>query len=613
MKVAGRRPGEPLRLSVERKIAAVVVLAAAVLALVGVLSVRSTRALISEAEWVAHSHLVMEQLEKVLAQMGRLESDQRGYLLTGDESYLGTIRGDGEPLEETFETLRVLVADNPRQTRLVDRLAPLALRRIAARDEVSALRRAEGLEAAIARLRRNRGRHLMRNVRVVVDRMKRRERQLLAVRTMRADRRAVLTLTTITGGSMVALIVLAGMSAWIRRDLQAGAHAEQSLRTVTERFDLALAAAQVGTWSWDTTADIIVWDDYVHPLFGLAPGSFGGSYADFLVLLHPDDREPLARAVRRALAGEGELASECRVVWPDGAEHVVALRGEVYRDAAAAPARLTGVCWDATEERDARDALQRTKEAADAANEAKSEFLTSMSHELRTPMNSIIGFSQLLLRSTRSRLDADDRDALETVQRNAHHLLGLINQVLDLSRVEAGAVALSTTWLDLAALAREVVQTLRPLVGEKAIELVLQTPDLPLVVEGDSMRLRQILTNLVANAIKYTAVGTVTVRVTDGYDAAIGAAASVSVRDTGPGISAADQARLFQRFVRLDTEATRRESGTGLGLSVAQELARMHGGRIDVRSDGRTGSEFVLTLPAVAVCEVTSERAVHAS
>jgi two-component system, NarL family, sensor histidine kinase BarA len=230
--------------------------------------------------------------------------------------------------------------------------------------------------------------------------------------------------------------------------------------------------------------------------------------------------------------------------------------------------------------------------------------VTSMSHELRTPLNAIIGFSQLMLRSTRSVLDPEDRDGLVTVQRNAHQLLALINQVLDLSRVEAGAVMLSTRRLDLGALAREVVQDARPLLGAKPLELTITVPPAPLVVDGDPMRIRQILTNLIANAIKYTAAGSVHVEVAETYDLEVGAAASATVLDTGPGISEDDQARLFQRFVRLDTEATRRESGTGLGLSVSQELAHMHGGRIEVRSDGRSGTAFVLTLPAVAVCAV---------
>jgi PAS domain S-box-containing protein len=406
---------------------------------------------------------------------------------------------------------------------------------------------------------------------------------------------------------VVALLVLAGMSAWIRRDLQAGARAERDLRRVSERFNLALAAAQVGTWSWDTGANAVLWDDYIHPLFGLAPGSFGGRYEDFVALIHPDDRAELGDAVARALAGESDFDTEYRVVWGDGSVHVIAARGEVYRKADGAPARMTGVCWDITDEYEARANLRRLKEEADAANEAKSEFLTSMSHELRTPLNSIIGFSQLMLRTSKSRLDPDDRDALVTVQRNAHQLLALINQVLDLARIEAGAVMLSTTRVDLAALAREVVTDVRPLIGTRPLQLGIETPDAPLVVDGDPMRLRQILTNLIANAVKYTAEGTVTVRVTDVYDREVGAAATVSVRDTGPGISEADQARLFERFVRLDTEATRRESGTGLGLSVSQQLAHMHGGRIAVLSDGRTGSEFVLTLPAVGVCEVAGE------
>jgi PAS domain S-box-containing protein len=585
------------RANVEVKIAAALLLALTTLAVWSALTIANTRALLVETAWMSHTHEVREQLEQVLSRLGRLESDQRGFLLTGDMSFLATSHGDGEAIAATLATVRAMVADNPRQIILVDRLEPLVARRIAVRDEVRDIRHRHGLEAAITALRRNRGRHYMQQVRYLIARMKWVERRLLRARSARAEGRAALTLVAIPASGVFAFLVIAGMSIWIRRDLRAGARAVAELAEVSERFNLALAAAQVGTWSWDVRADVITWDDYVHPLFGLFSGAFGGRYADFMALVHPDDREGMAAAVRQVLANGGELDREFAVLWPDGSEHVLALRGEFYRGNDGQPERLTGVCWDVTDQQRAREQLSRLKEAADAANEAKSEFLTSMSHELRTPMNSIIGFSQLVLRSSRSRLDDEDVDALQTVQRNAKHLLTLINQILDLSRVESGRMSLARGRLDLTALARDVLQETRPLVGEKAITLRLEAPGAALEIDGDETRVRQILTNLVANAIKYTAAGSVTVRIREDEDADIGSVVRVAVVDTGPGIDETDRLRLFQRFSRLDTDATHREGGTGLGLSLSQELARMHGGRIDVASDGVSGSEFVLTLP----------------
>ena len=583
--------------SVEVKIAAALVSALATLAVVSLLTVASTRTLIRETAWVTHTHEVMEQLEQVLARLGRLESDQRGYLLTGDTTFLAPAHGDGEPLSVTFARLRMLTTDNPRQQRLLARLEPLVWKRIAVRDAVRDIRQQHGLEAAITVLRQNRGRHYMQQVRSIVGGMKRVERRLLRERSARAANRAATTLVAIPASGVVAFLVIATMSFWIRRDLRDGARAARELGDVSERFNQALAAAQVGTWSWDVRADVITWDDYVHPLFGLSNGTFGGRYADFLALVNAADREPMTAAVRQVLTSGGELDREFGVGWPDGSEHVLALRGEVYAAADGTPARLTGVCWDVTDQHRARIELACLKEEADAANQAKSEFLTSMSHELRTPMNSIIGFSQLVLRSSRSDLDDEDVDALQTVQRNAKHLLTLINQLLDLSRVEAGKMSLLRARVDVAALAQEVVQEARPLVGEKPIALGVRAPTSAIEIEADETRVRQILTNLVANAIKYTAAGSVMVQVAADHDSDLGAVARVSVIDTGPGIAESDRQRLFQRFARLDTEATHREGGTGLGLNLSQELARMHGGRIDVASDGTSGSTFTLTIP----------------
>jgi signal transduction histidine kinase len=251
---------------------------------------------------------------------------------------------------------------------------------------------------------------------------------------------------------------------------------------------------------------------------------------------------------------------------------------------------------DITERTVAAHELEVAKNAAESANQAKSDFLASMSHELRTLMNSIIGFTQLLLRDRQAQGSSEDVDALQTVHRNARHLLTLINQILDLSKVEAGRVELVREPFDLALLVRQITGEGRALIGEKPLILTIEA-NVAVRVDADPTRVRQIVTNLVGNALKYTERGRVDVGGATADDPMLCPVARVSVRDTGPGITPEDQALLFERFVRLDTPGTRREGGTGLGLSLARELARMHGGRIEVASDGQNGSEFTLVLP----------------
>jgi len=242
-------------------------------------------------------------------------------------------------------------------------------------------------------------------------------------------------------------------------------------------------------------------------------------------------------------------------------------------------------------------ALEAARQESERANRSKSEFLAAMSHELRTPMNSILGFTARLLRKLGPTLGERELDALMTVDRNARHLLVLINDVLDLSKIEAGRMAARAEPFDLAALAREAAGQSAPLFDGKPVELVLDLPDPPVAVEADPKLVRQVALNFLSNAAKFTDRGTVTVSAAGVLDPALGDAVRLSVRDTGIGIAPADRARLFQRFCQLDGGPGRKAGGTGLGLALSEGMARLHGGRIDVSSVPGVGSEFALVLP----------------
>ncbi len=249
-------------------------------------------------------------------------------------------------------------------------------------------------------------------------------------------------------------------------------------------------------------------------------------------------------------------------------------------------------------------ALQEESRKADRANRVKSEFLANMSHELRTPMNSIMGFTQRLIRRIGDSIPDRDLDALKTVDRNAKHLLGLINNILDLSKIEAGKMDVKRARFDPAGMIREVFDQAAPLTDGKPVELRLDLPEseLPEIV-GDPVMLRQIVMNLVSNGIKYTELGSVILAARTGRDAGRGRTLEISVRDTGIGISPEDRARLFQKFTQLDGATTRKAGGTGLGLVICLHYAKLHGGRIDLTSEPGVGSEFTLVLPLDPRCE----------
>jgi signal transduction histidine kinase len=238
-----------------------------------------------------------------------------------------------------------------------------------------------------------------------------------------------------------------------------------------------------------------------------------------------------------------------------------------------------------------REIEEKSRELAEASKH-KSQFLANMSHELRTPLNAILGYAELMLDSIYGEPSDKMRAVLERLQSNGRHLLGLINDVLDLSKIEAGQLTLSLEDYSLSDMVHGVVSAVEPLAAEKRLAFKAEVgPDLP-TGRGDGRRLSQVLLNLVGNAIKFTDKGEVAIRasVTNG-------AFTVAVCDTGPGISAADQAKIFEEFQQADSSITRKKGGTGLGLSIAKRIIEMHGGRIWVESEPGKGSTFYFSLP----------------
>jgi signal transduction histidine kinase len=236
--------------------------------------------------------------------------------------------------------------------------------------------------------------------------------------------------------------------------------------------------------------------------------------------------------------------------------------------------------------------IERKGRELEAASRHKSEFLANMSHELRTPLNAVLGYAELIQDGIYGEVPDKIQDVLERVQQNGRHLLGLINDVLDLSKIEAGQLTLAPADYSLRELALGVMAATEALAGEKKLALELDVPkDLP-QGRGDERRITQVLMNLVGNAIKFTEAGSVSIRAKaeDGNFL-------VTVSDTGVGIAPEDQARIFEEFQQVDSSSTRKKGGTGLGLAIAKRIVELHGGRIRVDSTPDQGSTFTFTLP----------------
>ena len=230
-------------------------------------------------------------------------------------------------------------------------------------------------------------------------------------------------------------------------------------------------------------------------------------------------------------------------------------------------------------------------------DQLKSQFLANMSHELRTPLNSIIGFSRVILKGIDGPVTEMQQQDLTAIYNSGQHLLGLINDILDLARIEAGKMELNFEEVHLADMATSVMSTAKGLVKEKPIQLLQRIPSNMPTVRGDTMRVRQVLLNLISNASKFTDQGSITVETSIQKGPTGKMEALINVVDTGPGISTEDQKKLFQAFSQVDGSATRKSGGSGLGLSICANLVQLHGGRIGVHSSVGKGSTFWFTLP----------------
>jgi signal transduction histidine kinase len=238
------------------------------------------------------------------------------------------------------------------------------------------------------------------------------------------------------------------------------------------------------------------------------------------------------------------------------------------------------------------DEIQDKSRQLAEASQHKSQFLANMSHELRTPLNAILGYTELILDSVYGEMPEKARSVLDRVQRNGRHLLGLINDVLDLSKIEAGQLTLALADYSLKSVIQSVFSAVEPLASEKQIALKIDVAkELP-QGRGDERRLTQVLLNLVGNAIKFTDTGEVAIT-----GSSADGSFQVTVRDTGPGISTTDQAKLFQEFQQADNSITKKKGGTGLGLAISKRIIELHGGRIWVESSPGRGSTFAFTLP----------------
>lgn len=346
----------------------------------------------------------------------------------------------------------------------------------------------------------------------------------------------------------------------------------------------------LGHWDWNIMTNDLYWSDEIYRIFGLVPQQFTPSYPAFLETIHPADRDMVVNAVNDAIEGKSEYSIEHRIVLPDGQVRIVHEQGNVSRDSDGKPLRMIGIVHDITERKEYEDALEKIKDAALDASKAKSDFLANMSHEIRTPMNTTLGVGELLKETD---LTPEQRKYVDMFQKSGEHLLTLINDILDLSKIEAGHMELENTDFSLLAVIEEVRSILAPKATEKGIRIITKLDgSIPPYLVGDPHRLRQVLINLTGNSLKFTSKGSITIKVK--VDKAINSLIRLvfEVKDTGIGIPADKLDKLFKNFTQVDSSTTRQYGGTGLGLVISKKIIEMMNGHIWVESESGKGSSF---------------------
>lgn len=384
----------------------------------------------------------------------------------------------------------------------------------------------------------------------------------------------------------------------IARDVTKQRRAESALRDSEERLRFTLEAAHIGDWNLDLATGVMQHSARHDQCFGYAEQQADWSFDKFIEHVLAEDRAEVEQTLHVAMTEPRDWRVQCRVMWPDGSVHWISMHGSVQRQDDKT-VRMLGIVSEITEQRQAENArltaqrLEAENRQIQEANRLKSQFLANMSHELRTPLNAVIGFADLLHSGFVKPDSPKHQEFLGHIGTSARHLLQLINDVLDLSKVESGKFEFLPEHVDLPVLLREVQDVLLTAVSRKKISLSTEIDADLTDLTLDPARLKQVLYNYLSNAIKFTSAGGhVTVRATAEGPKHF----RIEVEDTGMGISAADLPRLFTEFQQLDAGYSKQHQGTGLGLALTRRLVQAQGGQVGVRSTLGVGSVFFVVL-----------------
>lgn len=407
----------------------------------------------------------------------------------------------------------------------------------------------------------------------------------------------------------ILLTVFSALSLWFGLLNHRRHQAEKIASQSHHRIEIAARAGGVGIWEYNLADGSLIWDDKMYSLYGIGPDSFDGAFQAWERGVHPEDLAYASEILQKSIEGGHEFSAEFRVVTPSGEVRWIKANAEVIKDDYGKAILMIGTNIDITEKEQYTRELEKARNAAELMAKSKSEFLANMSHEIRTPMNAIIGLSGLGLRL--DDLTPKLKDYLSKIQTSSKALLSILNDILDLSKIESGFLELESEEFDLEESMLNIIDLFSLPAHEKGLELILNTsPDIPARILGDSLRLGQVINNLVGNALKFTQDGEVFINVTllNNEPNAEQATICFEVKDTGIGMTQETKNQLFEAFQQGDGSITRRFGGTGLGLTISKQLVGKMGGEIIVDSEYGKGSTFSFNLDFPIVSRTRLDR-----
>lgn len=413
---------------------------------------------------------------------------------------------------------------------------------------------------------------------------------------------AYITVPLIKEGQWVATLAVHSIAprAWARQQVELvqdvaertwaavqQARAEAALRESEKHFRLTIEAARMGTWDWNLVTNEVVWNEEHFRLFGMPPQPNPVSPDQYFTHVHPDERERVGRLLQEAITNRGVFDTEFCAVLEDGSQRWMSGYGRVAEEVNGRATRMSGVMFDV-------DKRKRAEEGLRQADRRKDEFLALLAHELRNPLATLSNTLQLLEVTGGRHPSLTLAMAVTLMQREVVQLVRLVDDLLDVSRISQGKVLLSLERLELVSLVDQAVQAAQTQFTTANRTLSVALPTSPVYLAGDAVRLRQVVSNLLHNALKFTSPGgQVWLSLERQADQE-----ALRIRDNGIGIPTHELARIFEMFAQVDTSLGRSQGGLGLGLTLVHELVGLHGGRVEASSPGLgQGSEFVVYLP----------------